>query len=79
MRIKNDDIQKLIDNRIIEPDKLPSKRGSCLIFLEGKKCMYGVKKIASACQKDTSGAASKGFVLSVMARAKVSSLMNEHL
>lgn len=41
--------------------------------------MYGVKKIASACQKDTSGAASKDFVLSVMARAKVSSLMNVHL
>ena len=41
--------------------------------------MYGVKKIASACQKDTSGAVSIDFALSVMARTKVSSLMNEHL
>ena len=39
MKIKNDDIQKLIDNRIIEPDKLPSKKGSCLIFFRGKE-MY---------------------------------------
>ena len=48
MRIKNDDIQKLIDNRIIEPDKLPSKRGSCLIFFRGKE-MYVWREKDSIC------------------------------
>ena len=41
--------------------------------------MYGVKKIVSACQKDTSGAVSIDFALSVMARAKVSSFVNGYL
>ena len=41
--------------------------------------MYGVKKIASGCQKDTSGDVSIDFALSVMARTKVSSFVNGHL
>lgn len=41
--------------------------------------MYGVKKIASACLKDTSGTVSIGFALNVKARTKVSSFVNGHL